>query len=436
MADVRPFRGIRYDFDTLGKDAAAKVVSPPYDVIDEAGQDELYTAHPKNFVRVDLNRGTTDASSEHSRYARARRYLMDWLADGTMTVEDAPALYLHHQTFTDARTGKKVTRKGFLGRIRLAEYEEGIVLPHERTLKGPKIDRLELMKATETNLSPVFFLYDDEKSTVDKALAKAKAGEALRVETSDGIVHELWAVHDPEAQRVVGEFMADQSVLIADGHHRYETALAYREFRRETAEEAQEDAPYEFALGFFVNAKDPGLVVYPTHRVVYGLDDFDFTGFIEGMGESEEWQVSRIAGAKSPELLQKALTDGGKTDPSFLLMAPGEIPALVKFKGKLSSPIFDEDTPREVRQLDVAILHEGILDRMLGISKQAQEAKTNLNYVKGFEAADDASNQLVVLMNPTPVEQVDEVCRSGGKMPQKSTFFYPKILSGLLLNPV
>ncbi len=439
MAEIRPFRGLRYDTEIIGEDAMPNVVAPPYDVIDDAGQDELYARHPKNFVRVDLNRITDADHDENNRYTRSRRYLMDWLAEGVLRFEDKPAIYVHHQTFTD-EAGNTFTRKGFLAAIRLAEYDEKVVLPHERTLRGPKIDRLELMKATECHLSPVFFLYDDAEGAIDNVLESSVAGDdAVRIHTEhDDIEHVLWTCTDEEVIAQVTDQLAGEAVLIADGHHRYETALAYREFRREVAEEPDDNAPYEFALAFFVNFRDPGLAVFPTHRVIYGVDGFDIDSVWSKLEAHGDYSVEEIDASDLTDV-RATLEKAGESNPSFVLYGRGGDARLVRFVGDTSSAIFDDETPDEVRELDVAVLHEGVIDRILGISKEAQAAKTNLNYIKGWEPAaaalDDPKNQLVVLMNPTPVEQVDRVCRSGGVMPQKSTFFYPKILSGLLVHP-
>ena len=437
MAEIRPIRALRYNLDVIGKDAFADVVTPPYDVIDDEQQAAYYERHPHNFIRIDLNKGRDGDDAENDRYTRARRYLFDWLAQGVLTIDDEPSIYVHYQTFEDS-SGKQITRRGFLASIRLADYDERVVLPHERTLRGPKEDRLRLMKATECNLSPVFFLYSDPQSRIDTALAAAIEGaEPTRVETPDGIVHALWRVTGPLAGDIA-KFLAPESVLIADGHHRYETALAYRDFRRSTAEERDPDAPYEFALGFFINQDDPGLVVYPTHRVVHSVANFPGLDAVTArLSDHPEFMVERLE--TDPDAVQSALTSSGDQGPSFVLLGDGK-PALVRFTGNTDSSLFAADTPAEVRALDVAVLHEALLDGMLGISRAAQEAKTNLDYIKGFEpawkAAESPDTQLVVLMNPTPVEQVDRVCRSGGVMPQKSTFFYPKILSGLVINPL
>ncbi|QDG51727.1 DUF1015 domain-containing protein [Persicimonas caeni] len=442
MAEIKGFRAIRYNLDEL--DEPADVLAPPYDVIDADEQAELYEKHPANVIRLVLNRQHDSDTAENSRYTRARRHLMDWLARGLLRQDNQPGLYAHHQTFTDAH-GNEHTRKGFLGAVRLATYDEEVVLPHERTLRGPKVDRLELMKACDANMSPIFFLYDDPERKVDALLeANLEESQELDVTTDhDGIRHRTWPVFDADAQAEIARVLEDSQLLIADGHHRYETALAYRDFRREVAEESVENAPYEYVMAFMVNIHDPGLQVFGTHRVVHGVEDFDMGELLSALEDSEVFKVRRLSKehVDEPLHLNDQLTEAGESAPSFMLLSQeAEGPILVQYTGDESADIFDEETPDQVRRLDVAILHEGIIDRMLGINKEAQEAKTNLRYIKKLDGAvaarKDDDVQLVVLMNPTPVEQVVEVCQSGGKMPQKSTFFYPKILSGLTINPL
>lgn len=442
MADIKPFYGIRYDRALFDNEEMARVLAPPYDVIDDEEQDTLYDRHPHNVIRLDLNRHQPDDHDENNRYTRSRRHLMDWLAKGVMKLEGHAALYVHVQDFDD-ESGKRHTRKGFIALTRLADYEEGIVLPHERTLRGPKIDRLNLMKATECNLSQVFFLYDDEERKVDALLFdESRAHYVIDLTTEDGVRHKLWPIFDQEIQRMIAAQLQDTPLLIADGHHRYETALAYRDFRREVAEEPNPDAPYEYTMGFFVNVHDPGLEVFPTHRVVHGAQGFDFDALEKKLQSSPLYEIETLPGDIFDDLpsLKSTLQTAGDKHPSFLLAAKNKPNLLVRYVGDERADIFDAETPAEVRRLDVAVLHEGIIDRLLGISKEAQEAKTNLKYIKGLknavDAIDDADHQLVVLMNPTPVAQVSEVCLSGGKMPQKSTFFYPKILSGWVVNPL
>ncbi|MBA2662361.1 MAG: DUF1015 domain-containing protein [Bradymonadaceae bacterium] len=443
MAEIKAFRGMRFNPSRFDNEEFARLVAPPYDVIDATEQDELYARHSNNIVRLDLNRTQASDEAENNRYTRARRHMMDWLATGVLRIDDAPVFFVHLQEFSD-ETGARHSRRGFVSLTRLADYEEGIVLPHERTLKGPKADRLELMKATECNLSQVFFLYEDPSGAVDRLLGEPPSGgDTLDITTPDGIRHVMWPIADDGVHAEIAQLLADKPLLIADGHHRYETALAYRDFRRSVAEEPNSEALYEYTMGFMVNIHDPGLQVFPTHRVVHGTADFDFDRLRSQLEASGHFSVRALSAdlVSDAGRLQEELLQAGQHYPSFaLLSSQSSTPLLVSFTGDESSPIFDDETPNEVRALDVAILHEGIIDRLLGVSKEAQEAKTNLGYIKGFEesvaAARNSYTQLVVLMNATPVDQVNRVCLSGGKMPQKSTFFYPKILSGLVINPL
>ena len=443
MADVRGFRGIRYDLES-GDREASDLIAPPYDVIDEAEQSELYERHPHNVIRLILNRHADGDDEENNRYTRSRRHLMDWLAKGTLKFDRRPAMYAHYQDYEGA-AGGDYTRRGFLALVKLTEYENEIVLPHERTLKGPKEDRLKLMKACETNMSPVFLLYDDPDNEVDELLADQLDDEpAMDVTTEhDGIRHRTWPVFDGEAQCKVAGQLADKQLLIADGHHRYETALAYRDFRRRVAEEPVEDPAYDYVLAYFVNMHDPGLQVFPTHRIIHDVDGFNADRLAEKLDESAYFETQRldVDYRNDPEAAVDLLEDSGEKGPSFAFLAGNwERPLLARFVGDTSSPVFDDETIDEVRRLDTAILHEAIIDRMIGIDREAQEAKTNLHYTRDLDeaisAGDDPENQLVALMNPTKVTQVVNCCKSGGKMPQKSTYFYPKILSGLVFNPL
>jgi len=443
MADIRGFRGIRYAEDLL-ESFGVDLVAPPYDVIDESEQFELYERHPHNSIRLILNRKRDADTDENNRYTRSRRHLMDWLAGGVLEREAHRSLYVHYQDYEGAQ-GASYTRRGFLGLVRLTEYDREIVLPHERTLEGPKVDRLQLMKATECNMSPVFLLYDDPDRKVDQILSAQCDGDPLLdVETPhDGIRHRMWSVIDRRAQREVAGALEDEQLLIADGHHRYETALAYRDFRRRVAEDTVADPPYDHVLAFFVNMHDPGLQIFPTHRIVHGVGDFEPSELATELGHSDHFAVRWIDADIETDAdgVVETLADSGDQAPSFVLLAePWDRPLLVRFAGDTHSPVFDAETGEEVRKLDTAILHEAILDRMVGIDKEAQEEKRNLRYTRDLdeatEAADSTEDQFVVLMNPTEVSQVVEVCKSGGKLPQKSTYFYPKVLSGLVVNPL
>ncbi len=441
MADVRGFRAIRYDDDRFAE-GKHDVVAPPYDVIDEAEQRSLYEQHPNNIIRLILNRQREDDSPENNRYTRARRHLMDWLAEGVLSRDPKPALYPHYQTFEDI-AGREHTRRGFLGLVRLQPYDDRVILPHEQTLRGPKEDRLKLMKACECNMSPIFLLYDDPEHRVDELLGDHRGESRLDVTTEhDDIRHRTWRVDDGEAVCSVAGELRDKQMLIADGHHRYETALGYRDFRRSVEEDDhREDPPYDYTLAFFANMHDPGLQVFPTHRMIYGVDGFDADALRDSLVDSSYFETETLPARLSDhqdELVERLEAAGGES-PSFVLMQSAwEAPLLVRFTADTDAPVFDAETGESVRQLDTAILHEAILDRMIGIDKEAQKNKTNLHYTRDLDEAMAGveDHQLVVLMNATGVDEVVDVCKSGGKMPQKSTYFYPKVLSGLAINPL
>ena len=445
MAEIKPFRGIRYHWEALSSEEMGALVAPPYDVIGEEEQEQLYRRHPANIVRLDLNRIQRSDTGEDNRYERARRHLFDWLAQGTMVVDRKPTMYAHEQEFCDER-GEEFRRRGFVAVTRLADYEEKVVLPHERTLRGPKEDRLQLMKATECNLSQIFFLYDDPEFLVDRALFtdEVEASEpAVDIHTADEICHRLWNITDYHVHERVARALQDRPLLIADGHHRYETALAYRDFRRSIADRDDRSAPYEYVMGFFVNIHDPGLQVFPTHRVVHSVENFDFDALRQALKEQADFQVTPIPTAQLSDVaaLRQELAHLGEEGTALALVrAGGGEGFFLRFTGDSTAPFFGDDLPEAVRQLDVAVLHEGVLQSHLNIDREAQEALTNLRYVKswqdGMKALKEPDTQLVAFMNATPVSQVYDVCLSGGLMPQKSTYFYPKILSGLVLNPL
>ena len=460
MAEIKPFRGIRYHWEQLDEGQMQDLVAPPYDVIGDEQQELLYRRHPANVVRLDLNRIQRSDTSDDNRYERARRHLFDWIAEGILVVDRSPSIYIHEQEFVD-ETGTRYIRRGFISLVKLEDYEDNVVLPHERTLKGPKEDRLQLMKATECNLSQIFFLYDDPPSAVDEVLFKKVddgAAPEVDITTDDGISHRLWSVTDEVKHSQVAEQLKGSPLLIADGHHRYETALAYRNFRRRIDDDPADDAPYEYVMGFFVNMHDPGLQVFPTHRIVHSVDDFDFGEFRQQLEDSPVFSVESISADTRDDLekLRADLADSAEGGPTFAIMTPGSTDGIwVQFTGDEDAPFFDDDEiPDAVRRLDVTILHDGIFEPILGIDRQAQRDMSNLAYVKSWEGAEEAlaghienwnngddtdetpSTQMVVFMNPTRVSQVNDVCLSGGKMPQKSTYFYPKILSGLAFNPL
>jgi uncharacterized protein (DUF1015 family) len=431
MAEIAPLTPLRYDLARLassGDGSLAPVVAPPYDVIDATQRAELAARHPNNVVKLILPDGEGD-----EKYKHAADLLMAWRTEGALVRDDVPAFYRYDQTFTPPGGTGKITRRGFLGLVKLVGLDKGIVLPHERTLSGPKEDRLKLFRATRTNLSPGFMLYRDPARALDAALERAS--DLAAFDTADGVHHALAKITDAEAIRTIVEGIAKSSLLIADGHHRYETALRYSE---ETKVPGATRAENQYFMVFFANGDDPNLLVFPTHRHVHSLPAFDFEELCKNAASL--FDVSRLPGGASAGVLTAALADAGKSGPSLVACSGDGKAALFTLKKDAdlaAHPVLGK-RPDPLRRTDVAVLHMGVLEPMLGITPEAQAAKTNIYYPQDAAAAlgelRSGKGQVLFLMNATPVAQVREVAEAGEVMPQKSTFFYPKVLTGLCIH--
>jgi uncharacterized protein (DUF1015 family) len=436
MAEIVPFRGILY---TAGAGDAARLLAPPYDVISPRERAELAAADPHNCVRLILPEPAAGQPAE-SKYEEAARTLRRWLDEGVLARDARPAVYRYHQRFLDLG-GRPIVRKGFIARVRLHRFDEGVILPHERTLSGPKVDRLHLMRATHAHFSQIFGLYPDPERRSDALFEPLEATPpAVVARTGDGVEQRLWRATDGATVRALAALMAERKVYIADGHHRYETMIALRDELRPLARSPRSSV--EYGVMFFCNMDDPGLVVFPTHRVLHGLAGFDRDRLLESAK-----RYFAIAEYALPDLKAR-LSEAGLKGPAFAMASAGQSSAHV-FQLR---PDIDLDSiaamPRapSLRALDVTILHAIVLETLLGIDKAAQEKQTNLGYVKDWDKAiaelksskDESGNavQAVFLMNPTKVSQVKAVADAHEVMPQKSTFFYPKIASGLVVNPV
>jgi len=419
MAEVLPGRGLLYDPARAGR--FDDLVAPPYDVISESDRAELEAKSPFNIVRVDLPQGNRE-----EKYRNAARELRRWIEEGILRRDRAPAFYRYHQIFSLA--GRQHTRKGFIGRIRLRRFEERVVLPHERTLSGPRLDRLELSRACRTNLSQVFGLYSDPAGAVDAEFGPLDSAAPAIEARLGGVVHRVWRLTDVAAHQRIAAAMGEKKVYIADGHHRYETMLAIRDELRPQARSPR--SSIEYGSMFLTAMEDPGLVILPTHRVVHGLPQFQLPRFLERL--RPRFEVEKLNAASAGDL-RTAL---GRRERSFLLVSGGEAMLLSLRTGAEQAVA----GPEPLRGLDVPILHALILEEILGIDRAAQERQTNLRYVKDFDAALEESRrpevQAVFLLNPTRIEQLKAVADAAEVMPQKSTFFFPKLASGLVLDPI
>lgn len=422
MAEMRAFRGVLYDRSKVHLD---DVVAPPYDVIAPEQQEKLYERNEYNVVRLILGR-------EEDRYASAARHLQEWLEKGVLVRDAKPALYILTQTFAGAN-GKSVVRKGFIALCRLEEFDKKIVLPHEKTLAKPREDRLKLFTSTNANLSQIFSLYPDSEKAIDRVLNGYQETEPLIDVMFEEVQNCVWRLDDEAKIRQVQELMKQNQVLIADGHHRYETALAYRDIMRGRNPQHTGNELYNYVMMFLTNIDDEGLVIYPTHRIVHSLPGFDSRSFLTNL---EQHFILREF--KETEGLLKALNSSSVRSLGFRIQGePVGYLATLK-PTSLASQIVSDDIPVEVKELDVTLLHSVVFRDLLGISVEAQEQKRNIDYVRNAEDAIAAVNsgkaQIACLMNATRIEEVRAVAKAGFTMPQKSTYFFPKLVSGLVVH--
>jgi uncharacterized protein (DUF1015 family) len=428
MAEILPFRAIRYNLDRV---AASEVVTQPYDKISPAMQDRYYDANPYNLVRIILGRRDAADSSTRNVYTRAADFGKQWVAEGTLKRDPQPSLYAYSQDFT-APSGNRSERRGFIGLGRVEDYSAKIVFRHEQTLAKPKADRLDLLRATRAHYEQLFLLYEDQ-GEIDSVLDVArKKMPTIDVTDEYGVAHRIWQVSDANVIHAVQRKMLDQKLVIADGHHRYETALNFRdECRKAAGRNYDPQAPYEFVMMTFVNMNDPGLLILPTHRVVHSLESFRVDDFL--IAAEKFFIIERLdAGldaSRSEEILRERGTHG------TAVLAATKDRALLLHAAKPAA--FDCMAGFSTRQqeLDVVQLHKILLEGVLKLTPESIRDQQNLSYVREATEAlaqvRKSSADIAFLMNPCKVRQVRDIARSGEVMPQKSTDFYPKLLSGL-----
>jgi uncharacterized protein (DUF1015 family) len=421
MPEIVPFNGIVYGPGFISD--AARLICPPYDAIPPEVQQELYDASPYNAVRMEL-------PMEADPYSAAAERLEEWLAAGVLEEDGVPAIYACFQTYLDDR-GIERTRGGFFAALRLHDFSEQQVLPHEKTLSGPKADRLNMFRKTAANLSSIFGLYADAERITDTIIREfAESHEPLIDAVFQGVQNRMWRITDPSLIEKFRSVLAGQKVYIADGHHRYETGVAYRNERAAANPNHTGSEPYNYILAYLSNIHDEGLLIQPIHRLVHGLQPFDRASFISNL--DRDFTVWELPGRKS---LTDFLADC-QSCISYGIVLPGMMLGITldsKPEEVLSTPV-----PEPLQRLGVVVLHDLVLGQMLGITAEATAKESNLTYVKSeqdvFDAVESGKAQMGILMKPTRVDQVISVAASGEVMPQKSTWFYPKIMTGMVFR--
>jgi uncharacterized protein (DUF1015 family) len=434
MAKIAPFRGIRYNVHKVGD--LSKVVSQPYDRVRYGLQDQYYDLHPYNIVRITKGREFDNDDDQRNVYTRARDFYRTWLDAGYLLRDIASAFYVYHQTFT-LPDGSERTRKAFIAALELVEFEEGIVLPHERTHSAAKVDRLNLLRATETNFGQIFMLYPDSENRINALFDEAIAGRSPDADVQElfekDVRQQLWIVSDPDVlAKVVAEMAPKCGLIIADGHHRYETAINYRSEMRMKHPNAPGDAGFNYRMVTLVSMDDPGLTILPTHREIQSCAIPTSQLLADA---AEYFEVTPMAGRAT---LGAAMVEESPNDRRIGFY-DGTYYLLRLRNPEIMSQIAP-DRAEEWRMLDVSILHELLIDRVMGISQEQVAAKENIEYHRDLDLAisnvDEGKAQCVFIMNPTRMAEVKACSLKNAKMPQKSTDFYPKVITGLVAMAV
>ncbi|MBD3379519.1 MAG: DUF1015 family protein [Candidatus Omnitrophica bacterium] len=425
MAEVIPFKGVIYDSDKAGEELS-RLVAPPYDVISEEEREELYDRSDYNIIRLILGRDRDGDGSGINKYTRAGALLREWMGRGIMVEDSKPAFYTYEQKYTFK--GKPFTRTGFLGLMKIGEPENDDVVPHEHTLSKPKEDRLNLIKEVKCNLSPIFTLFNDDKGEVASVLDASKGAEPLLDIKTRGEEHRMWRITRPEDINKIVSSLRGKKVFIADGHHRYEVSRSYRDLRRK---EPGYDGSADYVMMYFADMSSPdNLTVMATHRVVKQMPVSSdealekISGYFEIIEESGLNPLMARLESAGPGKHAIGYYDGNR----YVFFAPGN-------EEKVRSLIGGERSA-EWKELDVSVLHSAVLQSLLGM----KPSEGNITYYRDAEdavaAVDKGEGTAAFLMAPTPVEQLKAVAEQGEMMPQKSTYFYPKLLTGLVINRI
>jgi len=439
MADIQPFRAYRYDTNRV---ALKDVLTQPYDKISPEMQDRYYAASPYNLITVEKGRVLPGDSDTNNVYTRAAKKVDEWIADKILAQDAAPSIYIYSQEFLVPGTQTRRVRIGFIALGRVEDYDAHVVFRHERTLSAPKADRIELLRQTRVQTGQLFLLYDDPSRIIDSLLEDtARKSAPLELTDEYGVIHRLWPVDDPAFVRRIQSAMKDKKLVIADGHHRYETALNYRNEGRAKAGNADPLAAYEFAMMTFINTHSKGLTVLPTHRVVGNLANFNFEKLRKSLAPYFDWYAYPF---QNPEERATAFAEFRKDleGESHGRRAIGVYPGggsfflfLLRRDADLEGVL--PDVSEGQRGLDVVLLHRLILDKGLGISAEAVAAEKNVGYEREIEAAiarvDRGEAQIAFLLKAVRVQQVADIALAGDVLPQKSTDFYPKLLSGVAI---
>jgi uncharacterized protein (DUF1015 family) len=444
MAEVVPFRGLRYNLEKIPD--LNLLVTPPYDVISPSEQKAFHQLNPYNMIHLELGLRDPGDNAQHNPHTRAAEYLQTWQKERILIRESEPVIYCYTLSFSLAPDIRQ-TRHGFICALRLEDFRTGGVRPHEKTFRAVREERLQLMLACHADLSPIFALYDDPARVIDHHLQQGRESEpCMAFRDAEGMEHRLWRVSDPKVLRQVRALMLDKPIFIADGHHRYETALAYRDLQRELLYGAGKLASFEYVMIYLSNMNQSGVTILPTHRMLRHLGSWQPEPFLaqaEQFFECSSFAAGVLAPGEVPQAWREAVGRGEKdkeTRIGFYSRDNSQFYALKAKRDAISAYLSTQDLPRLLHHLDVVVVDQIILRRLMGLSESFLADENNIHFRHDWS---DALTQLQsgyydagFFINPTRIEQVREVASAGLIMPHKSTYFYPKVMSGLVINPL
>lgn len=435
MAIVAPFKGLTYDFKALGDPSS--LVAPPYDVISEEEQEAFYRAHPNNVIHLILGKRRTGDSDWDNRYTRSADCLKRWETEDVLIRSDKPSMYVTSHTFYPTEGSEPKTRLGLIALVRIEDEGSGVILPHEKTFSAHKDDRLKLMRACNAQFSQIFSLYEDPENRVTDALREVIEGQALlSFDFKDGSHHAMWTLQHPPLFKELAEALSDKRIFIADGHHRYETARNYRNSMRARYGYRPPNRSYEFVMMYLTGMDDEGLMIRPSHRVIKRCDTFSPGPFFEKIRQWFEIEEMPFSVAS----FKRALAQRGRSGSTIgLFHRGGENLFLFTLKPEKRDEMGDDLHP-SLKQLDVLVLSRFLLQRTLGFTLEDLNNEEIFHYesslTKAVNMVESGSHQMAFLLNPTRIEQVKEVAGSRLIMPRKSTYFYPKAITGLVFNKI
>jgi uncharacterized protein (DUF1015 family) len=438
MATVKPFRGVLFNPEKIPDSAA--VTTPPYDVISPDEQASFYERHPNNVIRLILGQAKMTDNALDNPHTRSANFYRQWISEGILKQEDRPALYLKSITYLHEE--KAITRYGLIALVGLEPFENRIILPHEKTFSKVRSERLELMKATHCNYCPIFSLYPDDGgllSSLEQAVDKSSPLIDFRDDQSHS--HQLWRILDPEIHRRVATAMQDKRLFIADGHHRYETALNFREYLKETDPSFSDRHPANYVLMYLCSMSDPGLIILPAHRLLKAISPEELRQAMEKFRtyfEVTEHPFSQTDRGRVEREFLAALNNGENRQCIGMYAHNSPIFYLLALKSGVMDQLFADELEASLRLLDVTVLTRLVFMKILGFDQIRLDNEQLIGYAstadKALQSIDTGTYDVAFILNPTRIEQVQDVAQKGLIMPRKSTYFYPKVKSGLVMN--